>query len=100
MDHDKVVSQNRAVLRATIDFAEKQLVAVAWEPAAGSEATAKLSNTETRNDRSPWGERPPRTAYAAANLMMLGVVDDLKSLDRLLVDPVPVIVSRPKIGFS
>ena len=43
------------------------------------------------NDRSPWGERPPRTAYAAAKLMMLGVVDDLKSLDRLLVDPVPVI---------
>jgi hypothetical protein len=91
MDHDKVVSQNRAVLRATIDFAEKQLGALAWEPAAGSEATAELSNTETRNDRSPWGERPPRTAYAAAKLMMLGVVDDLKSLDRLLVDPVPVI---------
>jgi hypothetical protein len=91
VDHDKVVSQNRAVLRATIDFAEKQLGALAWEPAAGSEATAELSNTETRNDCSPWGERPPRTAYAAAKLMMIGVVDDLKSLDRLLVDPVPVI---------
>jgi hypothetical protein len=91
MDHDKVVSQNRAALRATIDFAEKQLGALAWEPAAGSEGAAELSNTETRYDRSPWGETPPRTAYAAAKLIMLGVVDDLKSLERLLVDPVPVI---------
>jgi hypothetical protein len=91
MDHDKVVSQNRAALRATIDFAEKQLGALAWEPAAGSEGAAELSNAVTRYDRSPWGESPPRTAYAAAKLMMLGVVDDLKSLERLLVDPVPVI---------
>lgn len=91
MDRDKVVSQNRAALRATIDFAEKQLGALAWEPAAGSEGAAELSNTETRYDRSPWGETPPRTAYAAAKLIMLGVVDDLKSLERLLVDPVPVI---------
>ena len=57
----------------------------------GSEGSAELSNVETRADGSPWGERPPRTAYAAANLMMLGVIDDLKSLERLLVDPVPVI---------
>lgn len=91
MDHDKVVSQNRAALRATIDFAEKQLGVPAWEPAAGSEAIAELSNTETRNDGSPWGERPPRTAYAAANLMMRGVIDHLKSLERLLADSMPVI---------
>jgi hypothetical protein len=91
MDHNEVVSQNRAALRATINFAEKQLRTSVWEPVAGSEAAAELSNPETRNDGSPWGESPPRTAYAAANLMMLGVVDDLKSLERLLVDPVPVI---------
>jgi len=91
MDHDKVVSQNRAALRATVDLAEKQLGTLAWEPVPGSEATAELSNTETRNDSSPWGERPPRIAYAAAKLMMLGVVDDLKGLERLLIDPVPVI---------
>jgi hypothetical protein len=83
MDPDKVVSQNRAALRATIDFAEKQLGALAWEPAAGSEGAAELLNPETRNDRSPWGERPPRTTYAAAKLMMLGVIDDLKGLERL-----------------
>jgi hypothetical protein len=91
MDHDEVVSQNRAALRATTAFAGKQLGTLAWEPVAGSEAAAELSNTETRSDGSPWGEGPPRTAYAAANLMMLGVVDDLKSLERLLVDPVPVV---------
>ena len=72
-------------------MAEKQLGTLAWEPVPGSEATAELSNTETRNDSSPWGERPPRIAYAAAKLMMLGVVDDLKGLERLLIDPVPVI---------
>ena len=91
MDHAEVVSQNRVALRATIDFAESQLGTLAWEPSARSEAAVELSNPQTRNDGSPWGESPPRTAYAAANLMMLGVVDDLKSLERLLVDPVPVI---------
>jgi len=91
MDHGGVVSQNRAALRATIDFAEKQLGTLAWEPMAGSEAAGELANAETRNDGSPWSERPLRTAYAAANLMMLGVVDDLKSLERLLVNQVPVI---------
>ena len=91
MDHDEVVSQNRAALRATIAFAEKYLGTPAWEPTAGSEAAAEVSNPESRNDGSPWDEGPPRTAYAAANVMMLGVVDDLKSLERLLVAPVPVI---------
>ncbi|WP_300604282.1 hypothetical protein [Trebonia sp.] len=91
MDHNEVVSQNRAALRATVDFAEKRLGTLVWEPVTGSEAAAELSSTEMRNDGSPWGNRPLRTAYAAANLMMLGVVDDLKSLERLLVDPVPVI---------
>jgi hypothetical protein len=32
-----------------------------------------------------------RTAYAAANLMMIGVLDDLASLQRLLGDQMPVI---------
>jgi hypothetical protein len=91
MDHHEVMSQNRAALRATIGFTERQLGHLAWEPAVGSEATAELANAETRNDGSPWGENPPRTAYAAANLMMLGIVDDLKSLEQLLADQMPVI---------
>jgi hypothetical protein len=88
---DWVVSQNRAALRATTGFAEKRLAALAWAPTPGSEASAELSNVETRSDGSPWGENPPRTAYAAANLMMLGVIDVLKSLERMLQSPVPVI---------
>jgi hypothetical protein len=91
MDYDDVVSQNRAAVRATIDFADQQLAVLAWEPVTGSEGAAELANAEVRTDASPWGERPPRTAYAAANLMMLGVIDDLKSIERLLVTPVPVI---------
>jgi hypothetical protein len=91
MDNNEVVSQSRAALRATVGFADRELGVLAWEPAPGSEAGAELSNTQARNDGSPWGERPPRTAYAAASLMMLAVIDDLKSLEQLLAGPVPVI---------
>ena len=44
------------------------------------EAAAEVSNAETRQGGDPWGEDPPRTAYAAANLMMTGVLDDLAGL--------------------
>ena len=57
----------------------------------GSEAAAELANAETRADGSPWGEDPTRTAYAAANLMMTGVLDNLAALHQLLDDQMPVI---------
>lgn len=91
MDHRSVVSENRAALQATLDFGSRHLGSAKWEPEPGSEAAAELSNTETRQGGDPWGEDPPRTAYAAANLMMTGVLDDLASLQRLLGDQMPVI---------
>ena len=91
MDHQKAVAQNRAALEATIEFGARKLRTAVWAPAAGSQAAAELAPPDVRADGSPWGENPARTAYAAANLMMLAVLDDLASLHRLLGEPMPVI---------
>jgi hypothetical protein len=104
VNHEKVVARNRAALHATIEFGFRQLQGPMWEPEAGSKAAKELVNSETRADSSPWGEEPVRTAYAAANLMMTGVLDNLASLDQLLDDPMPVIgptvVARSAIEIS
>jgi hypothetical protein len=91
MDHQTAVAENRAALQATIDFGIRKLKAPKWEPTPGSEAAAELVNTETRADGSPWGEEQPRTAYATANLMMTGVLDNLSALRQLLDDQMTVI---------
>lgn len=74
-----------------LDFGSKHLGPAKWEPEPGSEAVAELSNAETHQGGDPWDEDPPRTAYAAANLMMTGVLDDLASLRQLLGEQMPVI---------
>lgn len=40
----------------------------AWTFEPGSSASAEVSNTETRLDGTPWGDRPVRTAYAYAQM--------------------------------
>ncbi|MFD4609996.1 hypothetical protein ACFWOT_18220 [Streptomyces sp. NPDC058440] len=90
MDHETVVEQSRRALGATIEFGEKALRQPLWVPAAKSEAAAELANTE-KGQNGPWGELPPRTAYAAANMMMTAVLDDLGSLQQLLGAKMPVI---------
>ena len=75
-----MVIENQAALQATLDFGFRKLGPARWEPASASEAAAELANTETRPGGDPWGEDPPRTSYAAANLMMTGVLDDLAGL--------------------
>jgi hypothetical protein len=62
-----------------------------WDPRVGSEAAAELRNSEVRLGGDPWGDDQPRTAYAAANLMMTAVLDNLASLGQLLGDQMPVI---------
>jgi hypothetical protein len=57
----------------------------------GSEGAAELANTEIRKGGDAWGEEPPRTAHAAANLAITGILDNLSSLQQLLDDPMPVI---------
>jgi hypothetical protein len=78
-------------LSATITFGERQLRKPLWEPAAASDGARELANAETRLTGDPWGQEIPRTAYAVANLLMLGVLDNLASLKMLLGDRMPVI---------
>jgi hypothetical protein len=104
MDHRGVVAEGREALRATLDFGARHLGQAKWEPEPGSQAAAELSTPLTRQGGDPWGEDPVRTAYAAANLMMTGVLDDLASLRRLLGHQMPVIgptvVARSAIEIS
>jgi hypothetical protein len=91
MQHQRVVSDGQAALDATLRFGQRHLGPAKWEPASGSEAAAELSNNQTRQDGSPWSGDPPRTAYAAANLMMTGVLDNLASINQVLGIQMPVI---------
>lgn len=91
MDHQTVVAQSRAAIEATIAFGLKQMQAPMWEPKPGSEAAAELAPAEIRANGSPWGDRPARTAYAAASLMMTGVLDNLGSLQQLVDNQMPVV---------
>jgi hypothetical protein len=40
----------------------------AWTCEPGSPASAEIANTEVRQDGTPWGDRPVRTAYAYAQM--------------------------------
>jgi hypothetical protein len=90
MDHHGVVLESRAALQATIEFGMKELGAPGWEPVPGSQADTEISSTES-GPAGPWGQNPPRTAYATANLMMTGVLDNLCSLKQILDDTMPVL---------
>ncbi len=90
MDHHRVVLQNRTALQATVDFGVRELGCAQWQPTAGSDAAAELVNAET-GPGGMWGQNPPLTAYAAANLMMTGALDNLTSLHQMLDDTMPVI---------
>jgi hypothetical protein len=91
MDHQTAVSDSREALDVTLRFGSRHLGPAKWEPAVPSEAAAEFANTEKRADGTPWGENPPRTAYAAANLMMTGVLDNLAAIGKLLDEEMPVI---------
>ena len=104
MDHQSVVSENRKALQATLDFGTRRLGSAKWEPSHGSEAAAELSYSGTRPTGGAWGEDPPRTAYAAANLLMTGVLDDLAALRQLLNDQMsvigPTVIARSAIEIA
>jgi hypothetical protein len=91
VSHVGVALDGRAALEATVRFGQRHLGSAKWEPQPGSEAAAEIANTEVRQTGAPWGEEPPRTAYAAANLMMIGVLDNLASIHKLIGIEMPVI---------
>lgn len=91
MEHQSVVSEGQTALQATLRFGQKHLGPARWEPAPGSEAAGELANAEIRPGSDPWGEDPPRTTYAAANLMMTGALDNLSSIHQVLGSRMPVI---------
>jgi hypothetical protein len=86
-----VALDGRAALEATVRFGQRHLGSAKWEPQPGSEAAVEIANTEVRQTGAPWGEDPPRTAFAAANLMMTGVLDNLASIHKLIGIEMPVI---------
>jgi hypothetical protein len=90
MDQGTVVARNRTALAATLKFGERVLRDPLWIPSSSSEAAGELANTE-KGQNGPWGDAAPRTAYAAANLLMTAVLDDLGSLQQLLSPRMPVM---------
>lgn len=91
VSHVGVALDGRAALESTARFGRRHLGSAKWEPEPGSEAAAEIANTEVRQTGAPWGENPPRTAYAAASLMMTGVLDNLASIHKLIGIEMPVI---------
>lgn len=104
LNHLGAAVEGRAALEATVRFGSRHLGLAKWEPTPGSEAAAEIANTEVRQTGGPWGENPPRTAYAAANLMMTGVLDDLASIHKLIGIKMsvigPTVIARSAIEIA
>jgi hypothetical protein len=77
----------------TFDFGMRKLKDPRWQPAADSEASAELASGQFRHDGQPWSEEVLRTPYAAASLLMTGVLDNLGSIRQLIDEPMPAIGS-------
>lgn len=80
-----------AALATTFDFGIRKLQDARWQPASDSEACAEIACGQVRPNGQPWGEDVLRTPYAAASILMTGVLDNLGSMRRLIGDPMPAI---------
>jgi hypothetical protein len=99
-----VIRQLSDALDATVQFGQRRLGSRIWPCDPGSEAQVEVANSELGNRCIPWGERPPRTAYALAAVLMKAVLDNLASFRRLLGDEMlaigPTVVARSAIEIS
>jgi hypothetical protein len=77
--------------RRPFGFGIRKLKDPRWQPAADSEAFAELVSGQVGEDGQPWGDDVPRTPYAAASLLMTGVLDNLGSIRQLIGDPMPAV---------
>jgi hypothetical protein len=78
-------------LATTFDFGIRKLKDPRWQPAADSEASAELASGQVRQDGQSRSDEVLRTPYAAASLLMTGVLDNLGSIRQLIDDPMPAI---------
>ena len=83
-----------SALATTVDFGVRVLKAPRWQPAPDSEASRELTSLPTRRDGDPWDEDTARWTYAAASLLMTGVIDNLGSIRSLIGEPMPAIGPR------
>jgi hypothetical protein len=83
-----------SALAATVDFGIRVLKAPRWQPGPDSEASRELTSLPTGWDGSPWDEDTARSTYAAASLLMTGVIDNLGSIRGLIGEPMPAIGPR------
>lgn len=83
-----------SALAATVDFGIRVLKAPRWQPAPDSEASREVTSLPTRWDGSAWDEDTARWTYAAASLLMTGVIDNLGSIRDLIGEPMPAIGPR------
>jgi hypothetical protein len=83
-----------SALTATVDFGVRVLKSPRWQPAPGSEASRELVSLPRRQDGNPWDEDIVRSAYAAASILMTGVLDNLGSIRGLLGEPMPAMGPR------
>lgn len=67
-------------LSRTCDDVLNWLPGTGWPPAWQSEAAGELNNSEIRADGSAWGDKPVRTAYAAAAAFLLTATDCLRAM--------------------
>src|SRR5689334_17477620 len=84
---EELLAELRTALRRTRQFGVDTLGGRVWDPATGSEAAQEIADAIAR-----WGDdRQIRTTYAMANVAMIGVLDQLRALEYLLGNPMPVI---------
>lgn len=84
-----------AALATTFDFGIRKLRAPRWQPAPDSEASAELASVQVRQDGQPWSDDVLRTPYAAASLLMTGV---LVSLTRFGGHPPSGVLPRGRMS--
>ena len=83
-----------SALATTVDFGVRVLKAPRWQPAPDSEATREHTSLPTPRDGDPRDEDTARWTYAAASLLMTGVIDNLGSIRSLIGEPMPAIGPR------
>jgi hypothetical protein len=88
------VTEIKHFLSRTSEDVLNWLPGTGWQPAWQSEAASELGNSEVGANGTAWGDRPVRTAYAAAAVFLLTATDGL----RAMADSVSVLTTTYTSG--